>query len=242
MTASKTSRSTSPSLAQISDAASVFNAVLHDRFSCRGYLSKSVPREIIEQILSTAQLTASWCNSQPWHVVVTEGEGTQRFGRALFAHAQKTPPPKPDFPFPERYVGIYKERQRECGWQLYEAVGVAYGDRSASQRQSLENFRFFGAPHVAIISSERDLGVYGVLDCGGYVSNFLLAAKTRGVASIAQAALAVYSDFVHDYFGIPDHRMIVCGISFGYPDPNHPANSFRTSRAHLSEAVRWVGD
>jgi hypothetical protein len=32
----------------------------------------------------------------------------------------------------------------------------------------------------------------------------------------------------------------VCGISFGYEDPAHPANRFRTTRATLDEACRWV--
>jgi len=44
------------------------------------------------------------------------------------------------------------------------------GDREASKRQTLENFRMFGAPHVAIITTERKLGTYGVLDCGLQIS------------------------------------------------------------------------
>jgi hypothetical protein len=35
---------------------------------------------------------------------------------------------------------------------------------------------------------------------------------------------------------------VVCGISFGYEDPAHPANGFRTSRATVGEAARWVED
>ena len=48
----------------------------------------------------------------------------------------------------------------------------------------------FGAPHVAIVTSDEALGVYGAVDCGAYVSNFMLAAHSLGVGSIAQAALA----------------------------------------------------
>lgn len=217
----------------------MFDRLLHDRFSCRSYLAKPVARSVIEDILRTAQMTASWCNSQPWEVIVTEGAGTEQFRDALFAHASEQPLPSPDYPFPERYVGKYKDRQRECGWQLYGSVGIAYGDRIGSAKQTLENFRFFGAPHAAIVTSERDLGVYGVLDCGGYVQNFLLAARSRGVASIAQAALAAHSGFVRQYFGIPEHRQILCGISFGYADDAHPANNFRTRRGELAETVRW---
>jgi len=201
-----------------------------------------VPEATLLQIASAAQRTASWCNSQPWQAIITTGEGTERFRSALFEHASSNPVPTPDIPFPERYEGIYKERQRECGWQLYSALGIPHGDRVQSGRQVLENFRFFGAPHVAIITSERILGSYGLVDCGAYVSNFLLAARAHGVASIAQAALAVHGEFIRSYFHIPDTRLIVCGISFGYAEDNSPANAFRTSRADPDTVIRWVND
>lgn len=216
------------------------------RHSCRGYLPDQVPHATIETMLRIAQGTASWCNSQPWQAIVTEGEASERFRGALYAHAtgnrwedQKTRPEQPDFAFPARYVGIYKERQRETGWALYRSVGVAHGDREASGRQMLENFRLFGAPHVMIITTEEDLGVYGAIDCGAYVANVMLAAQSLGIATIAQAALAGVSGFIREHFGIPAERKIVCGISFGYADPDHPANSFRTTRAALDQVVTF---
>lgn len=35
-------------------------------------------------------------------------------------------------------------------------------------------------------------------------------------------------------------RPIVCGISFGYSNKAHPANSFRTSRKDIRQAASWV--
>ncbi|WP_035654675.1 nitroreductase family protein, partial [Bradyrhizobium sp. STM 3809] len=35
------------------------------RFSCRSFRADPVPRAAIERILTAAQKTASWCNSQP---------------------------------------------------------------------------------------------------------------------------------------------------------------------------------
>jgi len=60
------------------------------------------------------------------------------------------------------------------------------------------------------------------------------------VATIAQAALAGYAGFIRSYFGLDETRHVVCGISFGYEDPAHPANGFRTTRADLDEVVTWV--
>jgi nitroreductase len=104
----------------------------------------------------------------------------------------------------------------------------------------LENFRLFGAPHAMIITTESDLGVYGAIDCGAYVANVMLAAQSLGIATIAQAALAGVAPFVRDHFAIPPNRKVVCGIAFGYADPDHPANAFRTTRAPLDDVITFL--
>ena len=217
----------------------VLGTLLAQRYSCRGFLPRPVPRATIARILELAQRTASWCNAQPWQVIVTSGAATERFREAIYRHAISSKADA-DIPFPREYRGVYLARRRECGFQLYDSVGIKRGDREASARQGLENFRLFGAPHVAIITSDEALGVYGAVDCGAYVSNFALVARSLGVATIAQAALASQSKFVRNHFRIGDDRLVVCGISFGYEDTAHPANGFRTRRVDVSETVTWV--
>ena len=226
----------------MSDDAARIERLLKQRHSCRAFRPDPVPRALIERLLAIAQRTASWCNAQPWQVVVTSGAATERFRAASYAHAASGTPAAPDFAFPREYRGAYQARRRECGWQLYDAVGVARGDREAARRQRLENYRLFGAPHVAIITTDEALGVYGAIDCAGYVATFLLAAESLGLAAIPQAALAAYPDFIRGHFGVGPDRRVVCGISFGYEDAGHPANSYRTTRASLGEAVTWVDD
>ncbi len=217
----------------------VLDDLLRSRWSCRGFAETPVPRPTIERLLEMAQRTPSWCNTQPWRVTLTSGEATRQLAEALSAHQRTGAADQPDLPFPDAYRGEYLARRRECGYQLYDAVGIERGDRARSAAQGRENFRFFGAPHFALITTERDLGTYGAIDCGGYVSVFLLAAQSLGLAAVPQAAVAAYSPWLRDYFGLPDNRLVVCGISFGYPDRAHPANGFRTSRAPISEAVDW---
>ena len=103
----------------------------------------------------------------------------------------------------------------------------------------MENFNLFGAPHCAILSSPVELGPYGAMDCGGFVAAFTLAAQAAGVASIPQAAVASYSPMLHEHLHIPQDRIILCAISFGYAETDHPANGFRTNRAELTEIVEW---
>jgi nitroreductase len=223
-----------------SRAAETLERLLTERYSCRAFRPEPVARPVIEQILKLAQRTASWCNAQPWQVVITQGAQTDRFRSLLGEHVVSNAA-EPDIAFPREYRGAYLARRRECGFQLYESVGIARGDRAASARQTLENFRLFGAPHVAIVTTDEALGTYGVLDCGAYVSNFALAARSLGVATIAQAALAAYAPFIRSFFGLPADRLVVCGISIGYEDAAHPANGFRTSRADVAETVTWFG-
>ncbi|MDT8333863.1 nitroreductase [Roseomonas gilardii] len=230
-----------PAGSNVTDELSSIDALhrlLVQRHSCRAFLSDPVPDEIIKRILIVAQQTPSWCNVQPWQVVVTRGAATDDFRDGLRSRAV-THAQAPDIAFPVAYDGVYRDRRRACGFQLYDAVGIAHGDREASAKQAAENFRLFGAPHVAIVTTDTVLGTYGAVDCGAYVTTFMLAATALGVACIAQAALASHAGFIRRHLGIPDHRYVLCGISFGYEDKAHPANSFRTDRASIEEVVQW---
>lgn len=222
------------------DAAATLEQLLDDRYSCRGFTSEPVPEETIDRIFRMAQRTASWCNSQAWQVELVTGRATAAFGKHLTDHVLSNDM-RSDFPAPERYDGVYGDRRRASGFGLYSALGIERSDKDARLRQMLENYRFFGAPHVAVITSDAGLGTYGAVDCGGYVSTFLAAATSLGVATCAQAAIALYSDAVREHLQIPEARLIVCGIAFGYADADHPANTFRTERADLSDVVRRHG-
>lgn len=212
-----------------------FRSLVDARFSCRGYRPDPVPVEVVRSILDTAQQSPSWANTQPWHATILAGAETEKF-REHLVNAVVSGRGVGDIAPPDRYENEFRDRRRASGFALYDSLGIAYDDKDGRNRQMLENFKFFGAPHVAVISSEAGLGPYGYVDTGAYLSTFLLAAADHGVATIAQAAIAMYSDVVRDYLGIPDTRHIVCGVSFGYADDQHPANAFRTDRAPIEDA------
>jgi nitroreductase len=212
--------------------------LLRERWSCRAFLPDAVPTSTIQRMFAIAQRAPSWCNTQPWHVHVTTGQATARFRAALLAHVAETgAESKPDYAMPHGYSGIHRERRRASGWQLYEAVGVARGNRAASARQAARNFELFDAPHVAIVTTVREQKVYGAVDAGIYLGVLLLAAQSLGLGAIPQAALARLSPFLRDYFQIDDDRGVLVAMSFGYPDLTHPANSYRTERAALEDAM-----
>ncbi|MEV6335608.1 nitroreductase [Nocardia vinacea] len=223
------------------DEFTALSHILDNRWTCRQFKSDRIPRDSIEALLRLAQRTPSWCNTQPWQVVLTEGAGTDRFRKELLEHIAIAEP-EPDFAFPAQYAGAYRDRRRACGLQLYDSVGIVKGDQAGTMRQAMRNFELFDAPHVAIVTTEADLGVYGAIDCGLYIGTFLLAAQSLGLGAAPQAALASYSPFLHTYFDLPENRRVVAAISFGYPDPDHPVNTFRTAREDLDQVATWHSD
>ncbi|MFC7504891.1 nitroreductase, partial [Nocardioides sp. GCM10030258] len=205
--------------------------------SHRAFRRDPVPRATIEEMFEVARQAPSWCNTQPWHAYVTEGAATERF-RTVLSDGPNAEI-NPDIAMPGAYEGVHLERRRESGWQLYEAVGVEKGDRQASARQSAKNFELFGAPHAAVITVDRALGAYGVLDAGIFLGYLLLASEALGVAVIPQAAIATRSPVVREFFDIGDDEAVLLGVSFGWSDEQHPANNYRTSRVDLSSIVQW---
>ncbi|WP_220794054.1 nitroreductase family protein [Nocardioides pelophilus] len=149
-------------------------------------------------------------------------------------------PETPDSPGPERYEGVYAERRRSCGMALYDAVGVAREDHDGHSPQMLEIVRFFGAPHVAVITSPKTLGTDGVMDCGAYVANLLNLAEAYDLGAIAQGAIGMYADAVREHFVIAEDRDVVCAVSLGHADPDHPANTFRTDREEIDRVVQGL--
>jgi nitroreductase len=223
------------------DLAAAFEALARSRFSCRAFLPTQVPDETISRLIGIAQQAASWCNVQPWEVIVTSGEATDRFRKGLAEHALTQGDKYTfDVPMPPKYRGIYLERRREAGKRLYESLGIERGDRAGSARQTLRNYELFDAPHALIITVPNELGPYAVLDCGVFVGQLLLAAESLGLGAIAQAALASYGEFIRDFFDVPEDRHILLGVSIGWPDRGHPANNYRTDRAAVQDVTRWV--
>jgi nitroreductase len=115
----------------------VLEELLNERYSVRAFLPKPVPRDIIEHVLATAQRTASWCNSQPWQVLIASGEAKERFRKLIYTEAASGAEGGHDFPPPREYLGVYLERRRESGFQLYNTLGIARGDKAAYAKQAL---------------------------------------------------------------------------------------------------------
>ncbi len=215
--------------------------LIQSRQSCRSFTSETVSQEVIENVLRLAQRTASWCNTQPWSLFVSSGENVVRLKVKLLDAAQNDAP-SPDIAFPPQYKGEHLNRRRAAGFQLYDAAGIERGDRDASKALALKNFELFGAPHLVVVTAPRYLGSYALVDCGGWVANFLLVAHAHGLSAIPQAALAHHAGVLREHFSIKEDLNIICGISFGFEQTNSPLNSYRTNREMLPAFCSWHKD
>lgn len=54
-----------------------------------------------------------------------------------------------------------------------------------------------------------------------------------------QYSVAGYSQNIRDELGLAPDRVIVCGLSLGYPDPEAAVNHFYPPRAPLEEYSTW---
>src|SRR5215212_12208348 len=87
------------------DRIGVLTELLNERYSVRAFLPQAVPRETIEHLLTVAQRTASWCNSQPWQVVIASGEAKERFRKLIYKEASAGLGDDYDFKPPREYLG-----------------------------------------------------------------------------------------------------------------------------------------
>src|SRR5450432_1615551 len=133
----KASGSMVVSVNQKQDRIGVLEELLSERYSCRAFRPEPVPRPVIERVLTDAQRTASWCNSQPWQVVIASGAAKERFRKSIYAEAASGAEDGHDFTPPREYLGVYLQRRRESGFQLYNALGIAHGDKPAYLKQAL---------------------------------------------------------------------------------------------------------
>lgn len=220
--------------------AEVLARALRQRKSVRGFLPAPLAEAELRALFALAQHAPSWCNIQPWRVVVTGPGLTARVAAALTQAAQAGLP-APEVAFPGDYPEPYLGHRRRCGGALYGAMDIARGDGEGRYRAWLRNYALFGAPHLAVVSCDRRLGEYATLDVGVWLGVLLSAASAMGIATCAMASVAGYPGPLRELLEIPPEHGILCGVALGREDPRVPANACRTERSPVDDNVRFVG-
>jgi nitroreductase len=133
-------------------------AAILTRQSIRAFLADPVPREMLEDILTYARFAPSGSNMQPWSVYVVQGEPLRSIAARATAAFEAGIGYQPEWHYyPQAIPEPWSARRRECGFGLYEHLGVARGDRAASARHEANNYRFFCAPAARFFGIDRRL-------------------------------------------------------------------------------------
>jgi nitroreductase len=207
---------------------------IKERHSTRMFLPKPVPRDLLDEALTLAQLAPSNSNIEPWHVVFVSGPPRDRLVAALLDEAKRRPPAGAALP------GRFQHFRTELGSQIYGAMGIAREDKVGREAAILRNWEFFQAPVAGIVCLHRDLGLADALSVGMFLQTLLLALTERGLGSCVEVSVAGYPEIVRAQLAIPPELSILCGLAVGYADPDFPMNRVHVGREPIQNNVVFI--
>ena len=218
------------------------------RKSVRAFKSDPVPTETIKKILEISCRAPSSVNSQPWEFFVVKGAVLDKLKTVGGENLLQGNKPNPDVPLPdpEKGVmglpGIYKKRQVVLGVTMFKILGIAKGDQQAIMDYWATMYRFFDAPAVIIVCIDKmlELLTYPLMDIGAIIQTIALTAQEFDLGTCIMRAIVDFPEQVREVVGIPDSKNIVIGMTIGYPDWDHPINSFQTERDNLEDLLTVV--
>lgn len=215
-------------------------SAIKERRSIRAFRPAPVPESILQEVVEIAIHAPSWGNIQPWGLAILSGNTLARLKEGMAQRFREEQPERADIPFLDvRKNESSRQRSRKFSRALYEQTGMPWGDSDVRRSFIYSMTLLFDAPHLMVIHVDRDLGPWSILDTGLLMQNILLTASEYGLGTCSMAISVQYPDLLRELTGIPESRLIVCGIAIGYPDAEAPINHFRSPREPVDEFVTW---
>ena len=213
------------------------------RYSVRAFLDRPVERAAIEEMLEIARRSPSGGNLQPWHVDVLAGEALAELKAQVWQSLAATPGGEgTEYPvYPPGLTEPWRGRRHKVGEQLYASIGIPREDRPARLRQFARNYDLFGAPVGLFFSIERSFGPPQWAHLGMFIQTLMLLAFERGLGACAQEAWALVHRTVGEVIGLPESRMLYCGMGLGWIDEADPINHWRSEREPLENFTTFRG-
>jgi nitroreductase len=216
------------------------SSILDGRHCKRAFLIKSIPRDLLENVLRASANAPSTRNAQPWQVAVVTGQRKDALARRLCAEFDRGVTPRPDYAYrSSRSDKTLDARAHEANVGVLLAKGYEDNDRAARRAHLRDNLGFYGAPVEMIFHLPSDAEPGQFLEMGFFVQNVMLSLVASGLGSCPQFSVAGYPDAIRAELGLGADRLVVCGLAVGYPDESIPVNRFQPGRAELAEYVQW---
>ncbi|MFC2066144.1 nitroreductase [Chloroflexota bacterium] len=223
---------------------------IRNRRSIRSFKPDPVPRKILEELLETCRWAPSSSNTQPCELAVLGGKVIDDVKNRITdkvkaewdtstLNLRNTNPdiPYPDLPEPYRQRKI-DTRDRIDGHQF--PAGTANLDQKREAHR-LNAARFYGAPNVIIIYTEKFLCPKAILDIGIVAQTIALAAYALGLDTCLMGMPVLWPEIIREPLGIPDSKLIALSIAIGYPDTEALVNSVERVREPLDTSTHWYG-
>ena len=216
------------------------------RKSIRAFKPEPVPQAALKEIVELALQAPSWANTQPWELIVVTGKELKKIKQGFLEKAGEEA--IMDVPRPQEFPEPFSSRMQALGRKEYELLGIKREDKQGRGSWRLQNLENYGAPCVIYMLIERffhfqsnRVNAWPVFDCGLMAENIMLLATSYGLGTIAQAQAVAYPDVIRRVLGIPDSKLLLLGISIGYPDWDKPITGFRSDKEPAEKLVRWAG-
>lgn len=222
------------------DPTSRVTDALMSRITCRAYLDKAVPEDVLKRIFKAAQRSPSGGNLQPWNVHVLTGGKLKAFvgdvmGKAMSMRVEKETHPA----YPSPLWEPHRSWRYKLGEDMYALLGIEKDDKPARIMQVAENFKFFGAPVGVVITTDKRMNAPQYMDIGIYLQSLMLLAREEGLHTAPQGAWRNWPDTARDHLDFPDEQEVLVGLSLGYGDADAPVNDLYSDRAALADLVHF---
>jgi nitroreductase len=220
-----------------------YEEVIQGRRSIRGYKTDPVPREVIKEVIALANRAPSSMNTQPWHFHVVSGEPLDRIREGNTERNLAGVTPSREIRMHGPYRGVHRERQKAIASQLFESMGIDWGDKERRQDWVLRGFRQFDAPVSIVVTYDKELADndIAIFDCGAAVNGLVNAAWSKGLGAVINGQGIMQSPVVREHAKIPDDEVIMTCVAMGYPTEDFPANDVVSTRLDVDEVTSFVG-
>lgn len=211
------------------------------RHSTRAFcIERQVPLSVLEECLALAQYAPSSTNIQPWRLAIASGPVLRRLSdRLVGAFESGEPLQLPDLP------ESFHQYRTELGKHVYGPNGynISRDDKEGQIATLLQNFRFYNAPFVAVVSIPKSLNSADVLSVGLYLQTLILLLTEKGLGTQVSVAPTGYPDIIKSELGLGDNGEdleVLCTLAIGWENESEHINSLKMPRDEWRKNVKFV--
>lgn len=214
-----------------------FTKVVNKRHSVRQFTDQAVETDLIKEIVTVAQRTPSWVNSQPWQVFCAQGTVLQQIKEAYREADQTGQASQPDLPVMSREEWAPRTQANMKQWR-HDIVHHFSNFDEAHTAMSTASDSLYNSPVILFITVPQASPDWSIFDAGAFAQTLMLAATNRGLGSIPTYNSVRFPNILRQILGIPDTERVLVDISLGYP-ADQPLNHYHSQRVPLSNVLHF---